>query len=264
MDIQVQLRSRIENELIKRQKRNSAYSLRAYARDLEVTAPLLCHFLKRKRLLPFSVIQKVVFKLDLSQHQIKSFLAQAESKLTAVLPQDYMLPSEHDEMAQNWHFWAIRSLTMTKDFKSDPGWIAGRLGISPLEAQQALTSLLELGLIKETEGTLKSSDDHVFIPDSQGNQFIQNFHRQSLSQAQEFIGNNIPHELKDFLSMTFSLNTQKVPLLKDRLRKFTNELASLVADDSSDEVYRLGFYFFPLTKTEGAKMGGETTIGSGA
>ncbi|MBC7692320.1 MAG: helix-turn-helix transcriptional regulator [Methylotenera sp.] len=65
---------RIRDELLARKQKNSSYSLRAFARDLEIDPSAISRILKGKQTLSLLICLKVIRKLKLSEDESCRFL----------------------------------------------------------------------------------------------------------------------------------------------------------------------------------------------
>ncbi len=109
-----------------------------------------------------------------------------------------------------------------------------------------LVQLKELGLIVKEKNEwvriakrINTTDD---IPDA----VIQKSHLSDL----ELIKNKIrlPIELRDFTSYTFPADPKLLSKAKDIIREAQEQLASLMMDGSTSQVYRISTYLYPLTE----------------
>jgi len=155
----------LKQELAKRVNRNSQYSLRAFARSLDLGASALSQIMDGKRQISDKIIQRLTSKLDLSPQDHKKFIQSvAEYKKHSGLKR--LSPSIKEALKNKpkqatakdltadifkaiseWYHSAILELTFTEGFKSDHRWIASQLGIGITEAKLAVERLLELGLL---------------------------------------------------------------------------------------------------------------------
>jgi uncharacterized protein (TIGR02147 family) len=129
----------LKDELEKRIQGNSAYSLRAFARDLAVTPQQLSFVLNKKKGLSLEAAFKVATRLDLNDDERAYFcdLAQMASARSAGAKQLAELRVARSQSVTNfqsitldvfkiisdWHHYALLELTTTKGFKSEPEWI---------------------------------------------------------------------------------------------------------------------------------------------
>ncbi|HHO50040.1 MAG TPA: TIGR02147 family protein [Deltaproteobacteria bacterium] len=158
----------------------------------------------------------------------------------------------HAEYHANWYIPAIRELVLRHDFCEDPAWIAGQLipAIRPSEAQHALRTLEELGLLKREQGRLVQGEPVVTTgPETRG-LHIRNYHRSMMEHAVQSM-DLVPAAMRDISSLTFCTGEETLIDIKERIQRFRQELISLVADTvEGDRVVQLNIQLFPLSQAE--------------
>lgn len=150
-----------------------------------------------------------------------------------------------------WHYVAIYVLVDLKDFDPNPEWIASKLRkkVSLKQIETALLGLLALGLIKEdkdkgyvqTGGALSSPDEVRHTAVHQYHKTMLNLASQSLSEDEL--------SSREFNGVTLPISRDKLPALKEKIRKFRKEINELASNlENPDEVYQLNIQLFPLTE----------------
>ena len=134
----------LENELKTRRELNPSYSLRAFARDLGLSAPRLSQVMSRKQGLSYESAKKVSKRLPLSEKEREIFchsagLLHSRNNQDRNLHQERMdqirnetnkfLDLEYFKVISDWYHFAILELTYTEDFQSRPSWISRKLGV---------------------------------------------------------------------------------------------------------------------------------------
>ncbi|MCB9677998.1 MAG: TIGR02147 family protein [Alphaproteobacteria bacterium] len=150
-----------------------------------------------------------------------------------------------------WYLPAIRELVSVPDFQEDPGWVARSLvpQIGRAEAAQALSLLLELGLVERGEdGALRQTDAVITTgPETRG-LHIANFHRTMMERAADSI-DLVDRAERDISSLTFSCTEDALVEVKRRLVEFRRELIALLSEcEAPDRVVQLNFQLFPLSR----------------
>ncbi|RYZ86408.1 MAG: TIGR02147 family protein, partial [Proteobacteria bacterium] len=126
---------------------NPQYSLRAFARDLEISPQVLSSVLSGKKNISSEVALELAQRLKLSDEERSYFydlveLSQAKTQNLREIIQYRLSRYEENKsyrtiqedvfkIIADWHHAAILELTETDDFKNDPQWISTRLGITP-------------------------------------------------------------------------------------------------------------------------------------
>lgn len=165
--------------------------------------------------------------------------------------QAHKLDLAHAAYYSVWYMPAIRELAARPDFDADPRWIARQLvpTISAADAQRALDTLLELGLlVRSGDGSVKQEDVLLSTgPETRG-LHIATYHRAMMSRAMESIDLIGPQE-RDISSLTLCLGSDGVRLVKERVQRFRKELLELSAlERDPQQVVQVNFQLFPLSR----------------
>lgn len=147
----------IKDELEKRIFRNSNYSMRAFARDLEIPVSKLSEMLNGKQRLSRSYAKKIAEKLKLSAAQEKVFLASVEldlsrtptaqrRALTALHAAQFEsmvadLKPEQVASLETPHHFAVKCFLEIERSTSQAKNIAQRLGLSPAQITRIFCDL---------------------------------------------------------------------------------------------------------------------------
>jgi uncharacterized protein (TIGR02147 family) len=171
--------------------------------------------------------------------------------------QAHKLEVAHAAYYSDWFMPAIRELAASGQFREDPAWIADQLipKITPLQAQRALETLMDLGLlVRSGDGRLIQADALVSTgPETRG-LHIGAFHRAMTQRAIESI-DLVPAAERDISSLTLCLGRGGLVALKERLQQIRRELLELSALESNPEqVVQVNFQLFPLSRV--TKRGG--------
>ncbi|WP_413612286.1 TIGR02147 family protein [Bdellovibrio sp. HCB-110] len=258
----------LQAEFMRRLKKNPSYSLRAYARDLEMNSSLLSEVLNNKR----GISQKTLLKLSEKFRMTKShqeifndlFLAQSsKSQNIKKNAQDRLKKSREKhrikrldkqtfKILSDWYHAAILELTEITEFKNDSAWIAKKLGISTQQAEDAIERLLQVGLIQEVNGTLKAQPDIVLTNSETTFEAIKQFHRQTLQKAALSFEKDAPAE-REFNSMILAIPKEELPELKKQIQIFMQKFWQGLADKPKDDLYCMNIQFFPVARKVSSK-----------
>ena len=241
----------LQNELMRRCRVNPRYSLRAFARYLEIEPSALSKLLHGKRAFSTNTIQRLGRRLGLDTADLERMSSQREKKLPR--PDDYeTLALDHFRIISDWYHYAILELTRTKGFKADTKGVARVLGISVPEVNTAVERLVRLGMLEITpEGTWIDRAEFVTtIGHAFTNVGFRNLQRQILAKAIHAL-DEIPLERRHQSSMTMAIDSSRLPEAVERIKKFRRDLCKyLEAGENVDSVYNLTISLYPLT-TEG-------------
>lgn len=234
-----EFRTHLQNQLTNRCRSNSRYSLRAFAKTLQLDPSSVSQILSGKRNASPQMMEKICAKVGwpLSYHP--------QQKSNA----DYFLLTQDAFAAiSDWYHYAILDLTLTKGFKSDTGWIARKLGISHSEAQIAVERLKRLGMLVEERKILKKGKSHYanYTP-GQTSEAHREYQRQILRKALEAVDTCDPED-KDITCITIAANPKKLEAAREKIKKFRRDLCAFLEDGTGETVHVMAVQLFPLTK----------------
>jgi len=239
-------RALLQETLVSRCKTNSAYSLRAFAKQLQLEPSFLSKLLSGKRKATPAVITKISLRLSLNPEEVQKYIGS-----TSARPQYQNLAIDHFTMIADWYHYAILELTLVKGFQSDSNWIAKKLGIKKIEAQTALERLERLEMIKKND-----RDEYENFSGNNttvGNEFtavaFRKLQKQILLQALHAL-ENTPLELRDQSSMTLAIDPDLIPQAKEKIKKFRRELCTFLQENNrpKKDIYQLSVSLFPVTE----------------
>lgn len=249
---------------------NSAYSLRAFARDLKISAPLLSQILKRKRGLSHKTAEKVSSRLFLSETEKSFFLAlvaaeHARSPITRKIAQRNAETLSHTHtknldldtfhlIADCHHFALLQILKLSK-YKNrvvSLKKIAKELGISVFEVERIVERLEKLQLIKKRETSsgniYEPIHNTVFTTDGVPSEALRAYHTQVMSKAQKAIHFQDIGE-RMYRTSFLSVDPKDIVAAQEMINQFSHEFMSRFGGQSSaSKVYSLGVQFFNHTQ----------------
>jgi uncharacterized protein (TIGR02147 family) len=236
------------DEFAARRKKNPAYSLRAYARDLSVSVTALSDVLALKRDLSKKNLQKISDRLGWGPEKTAKIFGDLREQTNEVSQNDFFsLEEDSFRLISDWYYFAILALANTPKPSSSPKWIAEQLGISTQEAKVAIDRLLRLKLIYVESGKLKQRTKTVSVLSSAPSTAIRLFHRENLRLAEKSI-DEVPMQLRDLGAITFPADPKRLELARKELTKFRRKIAKLMEGDSPNSVYTLAIQLFPVSR----------------
>lgn len=235
----------LNEEYQARKQKNPAYSLRAFARDLGISRTAMSDVVKGTRRLSRRNIEVIGKALNLNEDVIEAL---KEDLNNVVEAPRRLLAGKELEFVENWYYLAILSLAKLKDAEFSAKWIAHRLGLDLDIAESALSYLEEKDYIENENGRLVRKATQLFTtPVDIPSHSIVRSHQQSIEKALDAL-NDVPVEKRDFVSVTYAINSKNMQEAKEHILKFHRRLGKLLETDEADDVYRLNIQFFPLTK----------------
>ena len=265
-------RTYLKHVLVVRIQKNPAYSLRAFAGSIGVSASMLSEVLKHKKSLSTDKAALIASRLDLSQAEEDFFLSLVQLDVAQDIRQKEKIATRLRELAPNQSF---RDLSIDH-FHSVADWIcaggfallagrpkgltaaeiAKRLGVTVFEASDAMDRWVRLDLLERTEDGkyVRSMAEHLQLSSPTPNGALRKFHKSMLEKAIASLESQSPDE-KFVGSETFAFDPARLPevsaIIEDAIGKILKITKKTTAPKK--EVYHLGFQFFRITQKESAK-----------
>ena len=244
----------LQRQLTDRCKRNPRYSLRAFAKSLEVDPSTLSQILSGKRALTKRSIKSFTDRLGASPEELKEFgmLANTqEEALAAATERAYQqVALDTFSVMAEWYHYAILELTYVRNFQANPRWISNKLGITAEEAKAAIERLQRLGLLLVDDNSMIKSARHLTNQSSVNTSAAhRELQKQVIEKAMLAVDECLPEE-KDITSMTMAIDPSKIDQAKDLIRKFRRELCALLESGTQTRVYNLAVQLYPISKDE--------------
>lgn len=264
----------INREFEVRKKNNSRYSLRAYAQYLGIDITSLSQILAGQRLLSFKRGEKFLdlvvrnkrerenFLLSLAKHhqeknkkRLSPLARMILSHKIKIIHTDINDPSrkidwEIFNTIADWYHYALLELTTTESFKSDPVWIARKLGISLFETAQAIKRLLQTGLMKRSDKNNVFVKTHECINTNNQDKTslaLKKRQKQILEKSLYSLEHD-PISIRNHTAITMAVDPALLPEAKERIQTFMSDLCNFLESGHRKEVYELTINLFPLTK----------------
>jgi transcriptional regulator with XRE-family HTH domain len=239
----------LQQELLRRCKKNPKYSLRSFANYLKVNPSSLSQYLRGKRPLPVETKRKIAFQLDLKPAQIAPFLESTQA--TKNLRE---LSSDLFAVMSDWYHDAILELTRLPSFKANSKWIAKTLGITASEVNVAVERLVSLDFLEITdEGDwINQLGDNTTITQTDlTTAALRKLQKQILEKSITAI-DEIDKPLRDHTSSLMTIDLKDLEEIKRKIAIFRRGLLTYAERKAAHptDLYQLAISFFPLTKIE--------------
>ena len=244
-------RQALQNELIKRTKKNPLFSLRAFAKQLKIEPSTLSQILSGKRKLTDQMCERLGSQLGYGPLKIHTLIKKKEPN-SSPFKKLHKLNEDAFKVISDWHYYAILELTHCQDFQGKTQWIAKALGLSFAEALDAIERLKRLNYLEITpEGKwIDRLGDSINL----GNEFkapaFTEHQRQVLNKAVEALSKT-PYEERIQSSLTMAISKEKAKEAKQMVLQFLDELNEFLKSDSKkEEVYKVSFSLFPVSNIQ--------------
>lgn len=252
---------------LRRNAANQRYSLRAFARDLDMEPAQLSRILSCKQKLSAGKAHSVAEKLFESPVEREYFVSlveaatarrekarhEAESKVRRLEQESASqeLPADSLRSFSSWLHVAILDLAELVPISGGQHARAARLlGVSGLEAKLAIESLLQAGLLIPRKGRLRKCAERLRTSSGIPSAVIRSLHKQLIGKALEAIDTQSVEE-RYLSAKTLTIaraDLPKVRALIDELNRKLGELAA--APGKKNELYQVNLQAFRLWKGE--------------
>jgi len=257
----------LHQEFISRVTRNPRYSLRAFARDLEVSHAFLSMVLHGKkriaspRLLQFGqhLGWNTALTLRLIHDGEKNHLSgklkaipQSLSRRKKMPRQRLVLELERFRVLSEWHHLAILDLLAVKGFRPDETWIGRVLGVSRRKVQIAVRRLERLGLLEKGKFGWRKTTAHLVVPGIKPYHPLRRLHRSLIEKADRYLAEvgAKDYQRYDCSGAILAIDCSRLPEAKRRIARFRRRLAAFLTEGEATGLYQLGVQLLPLAELE--------------
>lgn len=249
----------LRKEFDARKSGNQSYSLRAFARDLELSPSRLSEVLSNKSGLSEKTAQKVAQKIRLSPSETKLFVelvnkkharsSKARQNANEYLESNFNKNSislDGFKVISDWYYFAILSVMELDEFDGTFKWISQRLGLDLEMTISALHTLYKLDYIGECDGKYQLLKSNLTTTHDIQSYALRNYHKQNLQKSMEAL-DTVDVELRDITSMTMTFERSRMKEAKEMLKNFRRLFCQRMEEGKKEEVYSLNIQFVPLT-----------------
>lgn len=256
------IRDRLKEHFEKSKGLNKSFSLRSFAKFLDLPHGSLSQFLAGKRNLSPPTLRTLVEKLTSSPEERKDLLEivnrkeierlRSESKQSSTSNYDSQtLSNEEFNSIDEWYVYAVRTVLSLSTAQSDVGWVAQELGIEPSAVERALRTLFRLKLIKlNSDGKIVRTKKHIKTPDglkkkSEITPILRKIHDQHIQHSLHSLHSH-DASLRDITWMNIPTNPAKLNQARELIRKCQDDILALLEDEETSVTYRLTVQLCPI------------------
>lgn len=264
--VHIEILRREFRDRVSRQKR---YSLRAFARDLDLSPAFLSLVLNMKKGISETRAEELAKRLNIPRREAKLFVLSVlsahardlakkndsrEKLKKAVRGRDQI--AHLDEKIQgvsNWVPFAILELAELPGCEHTPAWFARRLGLTEASAHTALERLIADGMLRREGGRYVAASAETISTFDISSEEIRRYHAEILLLSERALRHE-PVSKREFLSMVVAFPEKRMAEAKDFIRDFQEKFAEKFYSDADvkDSVYHLGVQLFRVDKRENA------------
>lgn len=229
-----------------RKAKNSRFSIRSFARLLEIDQSLLSKVLKGQRGLSPETAKKCLLILNADAESAAAMVEKTSKRIKFD-----RLKDDTFEMISDWEYFTILELLTLKDFEASEKNICARLDIPLLRTREVLDRLLRLEMISKEEGKYAlASGNTSWAPTTSTTEAKKNLQKQLIEKSLVSLSVD-PFDIRDHSSVTLAIKKSELPSFKKTLKEVRKQLTEMFQKPSEhDEVYQLNISLFPLTKSD--------------
>jgi uncharacterized protein (TIGR02147 family) len=250
---QLAIQKILREEFARAKAKNPSYSVRAFAKRLQVSSATISQLLNGKRKASSRLARKVADRLTLGPKDQSALMSLFDEKKKVGDVADRREPLELEadqfQLIADWHHFAILSLLETENCKSDSAWIARRLGLPQRIVQSGIERLLRLELIVLEGGSYRIVNSSCNTSDDIPNAAIRKHLLEYLQLAARSLESE-PIDRRDLTSLCMAIDKSKLPEAKKLIRDFRARLCLFLESGKKTSVYNLSISLFPLTTEE--------------
>jgi uncharacterized protein (TIGR02147 family) len=246
----------LENMLAEKISKNPQFSLRAFARMVDVNPAILSRILSGKRKMTFNVAVRIADALTMGpadREKLYSFFSEKDNSLK----EDYHgkeLSIDCFNAMKEWYHYGLTQLLLMESFKEDPKWIAKMLSISELEAKLAIDRLIRLEILdRDDSGKLYRTSAHLSTSTDIASAGIRHFQKQILEKSIESLEKD-DLQVRDITSITIAINEDQIQEAKKEIKRFRMKMTELLSTGKKTRVYNLGVHLIPLSKSTNGEI----------
>lgn len=247
----------LENLIAEKIKKNPQFSLRAFARMVDVSPAVLSRILSGKRKLTFNLATRIADALVLGpveRDTLYSFFLGSSEEKTEEEKNQKELSVDCFNAMKEWYHYGITQLLYIESFKEDSKWISKMLAITELEAKMAIDRLLRLEILDRDEnGKLYRTATHLSTTTDIASAGIRHFQKQILEKSIESLEKDDLIE-RDITSITIAINEDRLAEAKLEIKKFRMKMSEFLSTGKKTRVYNLGVHLIPLSKSVNGDM----------
>lgn len=253
----------LRNELESRQARRSGYSLRAFARDLNLSPSTLSEILSHKVGLSPERGHSIARRLKLSsphdEHFCDLIMARharsAATRSEARIRADARMRSANSVIAldkfaviSDWYHYAILELVDLSPLYHDVKRLARALGLDRKTVQGALERLVRVGELEVAPDRWRTMSAVTTAGDEVPSQALKKFHSQILRRAESALYKQ-EVGIREYLASFFCIDDRDMPQIKKDLDRMRSEIIRKYGHKPGrNKVYSLSLQLMRLTE----------------
>lgn len=242
----------LQDEFVNRSERNRRYSLRAFAKALNIGSSDLSKILANKRGITPKLVRRLAEPLKLSDTQVRLFVNSLKNT-NATSSEETNFRNLSDDtfrIVADWYHFGILELMKLSSFQADVNWIAKQLQLSPVAVNIAIERLQRVGFILvNSDGSWRDGVGPTsMISNFRSTKARRHLQQQVLELAVNAL-DNVPITEREQSAVIMAIDSSRLEDAKRLIDKFRRDLIAVLAGPNSnkDRVAILNLSLFPAT-----------------
>ncbi|KYG63656.1 hypothetical protein AZI86_12560 [Bdellovibrio bacteriovorus] len=238
----------LKNEYQARKSQNKAYSERAFARQLGLSASFLKMLFQGQRHLSKIRAASVLKRLPWDEERKNQFLSSVYelTSQTQKRPRGKAILNMEKWSELPWYYFAIVEAFKLHGGNRAPREVQNSLEISDQDFHTALEQLTLLGLLKAHDRGSYTPAKNYEVDPALG-PALESYHQQLLDRANKAL-QTTPAYSRDFRGVTLAFNKSRTVEAKAFIKRFHEAFEDHFRSDEADAVYQLSTSFFRMDK----------------
>lgn len=245
-------RDKLRDTLVEKTKKNPSFSLRAFARQLDIESSSLSQIINGKRTLTDRMCKRLAPKLNLSPFETEklmngqAFFEKAKKNTFKTLNED------HYETIAEWYYYAILELTHVNNFQPTNEWIAKVLDLNIHLVNDAVERLLRLGFLEiDEKGRWLDKIENFDVPLATYIKPATRKHEMAKREMAIKAFDDYDVDRRIMGSRTLTGSEKKIKEAKKMCHEFMKYLCEFMegeGQEDREEVFHLTVSLYPVTK----------------
>jgi uncharacterized protein (TIGR02147 family) len=244
-----------------RQKKNPAYSLRAFARDIEMSHSRLSEIFSGKGELSLEKAQNIAKKLRLSAIKAADFkdmvlirTSEDERKKMAAsrrlasrlkLLNQRNLSDDQFQIVANPKYSVVYTCMMLGFFDGSSESLVKLVDLNSIELYEILRRLERLELVGRRDGRWIAKPFKVNVDNGIPSEWVRAYHKEMLAAGRKAI-DSVPMPFRYFDSLVLPIDLDRIGEIQQKMASFCQGLLEEYCS-GKDAVYGVGLQFFPMS-----------------
>lgn len=249
----------LNSEFEKKKNKNDAYSVRAFAKFIQINPGVLNQIMNKKRTLSLDQAKKISEVLVLHETEKDLFLRSAfySKKVLDDLQKERIdsntmslgCETTYNKVSTEWEHYAYVALMDVENYTNDHNWASVKLGVTKERLDTVVQNLLDTKVITLDNGNYICDCDKVSFDVSRDSIAFKDSQKENLQLALDRLY-QYDQTKNHFSSMTLAIEPKNIHRAKILIDDFVTRITSLLEDGERKDVYKVCVQLFPASLTE--------------